>query len=103
MITGVSAVIILSVLLVIYIVHNINVRKHEISKFYCLQSSFHVGVKFGDTVHMSEPVPVSEEEVDEQRYRNDLGQTLFIDSYVYMPIYADVQGKPKVKYSKKSQ
>lgn len=62
-----------------------------------------MGVKFGDRVHMSDPVPVSEEEVDEQRYRNDLGQTLFIDSYVYMPIYADVQGQPKVNYSKNSQ
>jgi hypothetical protein len=55
-----------------------------------------VGVKFGDVVHMSEPVPVSEEEVGEQRYRNDLGKTLYIDSYVNMPIFTECQGQKQV-------
>ena len=65
--------------------------------YHIKQSSFHVGVKFGGSVHMSESIPVSEEEVGEQRYRNDLGKTLYIDSYVNMPIFAECGGQKQVR------
>lgn len=63
---------------------------------FVLQTCFHIGAKFAGVVHMSEPIPVSEEELLSQRYRNDVGKTLFIDSWVHMPIFAHVEGQTHV-------
>lgn len=63
-----------------------------------LQGSFHLGIKFGSATHMTSPVPVSMEEIGAQRYRNDVGRTLYLDSYVHMPVFADIKGKMMVCY-----
>ncbi|KAL4227239.1 Vacuolar protein sorting-associated protein 13B [Mactra antiquata] len=63
-----------------------------------LESSFHVGIKSGDIIHMSEPIPVSDEEVDAQRYRNDIGKTLYMDSYINIPVVADNNGLSQILY-----
>ncbi|WAR00328.1 VP13B-like protein [Mya arenaria] len=57
-----------------------------------LENCFHLGARLGGSVHISEPIPVSEEELLSQRYRTDVGRTLYIDSWVHMPIFAHVNG-----------
>lgn len=64
---------------------------------FLLKGCFHVGVRLGDVVHMSEGIPVSDEEVGAQRYRNDLGRTLFIDSWAHIPVFANAEGAMRVR------
>ena len=62
-----------------------------------MQGCFHVGVRLWDGVHMSEGIPVSDQEVGAQRYRNDLGRTLFVDSWAHIPVFAHVDGTVQVR------
>ena len=54
-------------------------------------------MRLWDGVHMSEGIPVSDEEVGAQRYRNDLGRTLFVDSWAHIPVFAHVDGTVQVR------
>ena len=42
-------------------------------------------------MYMSAPIPLSEEEVGAQRYRNDIGKTLYLDSFVHMAVFTEHQ------------
>lgn len=57
-----------------------------------------MGARLGDTVYMSEPIPVSDEEIGAQRYRNDVGRTLFVDSWAHISVFAQKDGSMQVRY-----
>lgn len=46
---------------------------------------------------MSEPIPVSDEEVGAQRYRNDVGRTLFVDSWAHISVFVQRDGCMQVR------
>ena len=70
---------------------------------FTFQGSFHIGVQYNDQVFMSAPIPVSEEEVGAQRYRNDVGKTLYLDSWVHMAVFSDHQEKVRILFRNASK
>ncbi|KAH3843958.1 hypothetical protein DPMN_117493 [Dreissena polymorpha] len=48
---------------------------------------------------MSEPVPVSNEELMTQRYRPDAGHTLYMDHWVHVHLLGHLNGTEQVRLS----
>ncbi|CAC5371338.1 VPS13B [Mytilus coruscus] len=51
-----------------------------------LQSSFNIGIVINGNLHQGGEIGLSEEAVADQRYRQDLGKTLYIDGYAQTQI-----------------
>ncbi|XP_063419366.1 intermembrane lipid transfer protein VPS13B-like [Mytilus trossulus] len=63
-----------------------------------LQSSFSIGIVINGNLHQGGEIGLSEEAVADQRYRQDLGKTLYIDGYAQTQILVTSQQNTHVYF-----